>query len=202
MGKKIYKLLEADKILLLQDKSFPNIVSKIVNEKISGSWWGHPLANPIYNGLGWVEHNRNILIIKLIDGKVTYIHESLFADIYSIVSETRDWQLKKLKPDELKLLKYIAKKNKVLSDDPKLKELVKDSKKSFATLEKRLLVFSSEEHTDSGKHVKEYMPWKKSKIATKKIPDYERAKANMNKIVTKLCQQSNAKVKFPWGPVY
>lgn len=198
MGAKIYKLLQKDKILLLQDKSFPNIVSKIVEEKIFGSWWGHPLANSIYNGLGWLEHNQNILVIKLLDGKVTYIHEGLFADIYSIVNETRDWQTKKLKPDELNLLKYISKKNRVLSDDPKLKEFAKDPKKSLATLEKKLLVYSAEEHTESGKHVKEFIPWKKSKIFTKDLTDYETAKSNIEKIVTKLNKESSSKAKLPW----
>lgn len=198
MGKKIYKLLEEYKILLLQDKSFPNIVSKIVGESIQGSWWGHPLANSIYNGLGWMEHNQNLLIVKLLDGKVTYVHQSLFADFYSIVCEPRDWQLKKLNKDDLALLNYISKKDKVSSDDPKMKELVDDSKKSFATLEKKLLVFSSEEHADSGKHIKEFMPWKKSKIFSKKIHDYETAKSKIEKIVMDLNLKSGAKARLPW----
>lgn len=199
MGKKISKLLQKNKILLLQDKSFPNIVSKIVNEKISGSWWGHPLANPIYNGLNWLEHNQNVLLIKLLDGKVTYVHESLFSDFYSIVSQARDWQLSKLKSDELNLLKYVSKKNKVLSDDPKLKELVVDSKKSFSVLEKKLLLYSSEEHTESGKHIKEFLPWKKSKIFTKSVNDYEVAKSKINTIVQKLNEESGSKIKLPWS---
>jgi hypothetical protein len=199
MGKKIYKLIEAEKILLLQDKSFPNIVSKIVGKRIQGSWWGHPLANPIYNGLGWLEHNRNVLVIKLLDGKVTYVHESLFADIYSIVAEPRDWQLKKLKSDELALFKYISKKAKVVSDDSKLKDLVEDSKKSFATLEKKLLVYSQEEHTASGKHVKEFMAWKNSKIFTNTLVDYETAQARIEKIIDRLNQESKSKTRLPWA---
>lgn len=199
MGKKIYQLLEKDQILLLQDKIFPNIVSKVVGEKISGSWWGHPLANPIYNGLGWLEHNRNVLIIKLLDGKVTYLHENLFSDIYAIVIEPRDWQLKRLKPDELSLLKYVSKKNLVQSDDPKLKDLVDDAKKSFATLEKKLLVHSSEEHTDSGKHIKEFRPWKKSKIFTKALGDYETAQQKIESLVEKMNHNSGANAKLPWG---
>jgi hypothetical protein len=199
MGKKIYQILEQNQILLLQDKSFPNIVAKITGENISGSWWGHPLANPIYNGLGWLEHNYNVLVIKLLDGKVTYLHESLFSDLYSIVDKPRDWQLKKLKDEELDLLKYVSKKNKVLSDDPKLKDLAKDPKKSFAALEKRLLLFSAEEHTESGKHVKEFMPWKKSKIYSKTLTDYKIAQENIQKIIDGLNKESNSKAKTPWA---
>lgn len=198
MGKKIFQLLEKNKILLLQDKSFPSIVAKIVGEEITGSWWGHPLANPIYNGLQWLEHNHSILVIKLISGKVTYIHESLFSDIYSIVQEPRDWQLKGLKDDELKLLKYVSKKKKITSDDPKLVEIVKDPKKSFMTLEKKLLVYSAEEHTDSGKHIKEYMTWKDSKIGKSKPGDYEVSKERIEKVVAGLNQMSESKNKLPW----
>jgi hypothetical protein len=198
MGMKIYKLLEADKILLLQDKSFPNIVSKIVGGKIVGSWWGHPLANPIYNGLGWLEHNRNVLVIKLLDGKVTYIHESLFSEIYSIVSETRNWQLKNLKPDDLKLFKYVSKKNKVPSDDPQLKNLVKDTKKSFAILENKLMLFCEEEHTESGKHIKIFMPWKKSKIHCKNPTHYDLARNTVEKVIADLNKRSASKAKLPW----
>lgn len=200
MGKKIYKLLEQNKMLLLQDKGCPNIVSKIVGDKIKGSWWGHPLANPIYNGLGWLEQNRNVLSLKLIDGKVTYVHESLFPALYSIVSEVRDWQLQKLKPDELKLLKYILKRNQVLSDDDKLKGLVEDPKKCLTNLEKKLLLYASEEHTESGKHVKIFMPWKKSKIFNKIPVDYETAKSQLDKVISKLNDESGSKAKAPWAP--
>jgi hypothetical protein len=53
VGKKIIVELKNKKILLLQDKSFPIIVTFIVGGPIIGSWWGHPLANSIYNGLNW-----------------------------------------------------------------------------------------------------------------------------------------------------
>jgi hypothetical protein len=198
MGKKIFKLLEKYELLLVQDKIFPNIVTEITGEKITGSWWGHPLANPIYNGLQWLEHNRPILTIKLIDGKVTYIHENLFTDIYSIVYKSRDWQMKKLKDEDQQILKYVSKNKKISSDDPGLVKLSKDPKKSFANLEKKLLIYSVEEHTDSGKHIKKYMPWVKSKITISKPNDYLASKDNIEKIVAALNKKSGATVKLPW----
>lgn len=198
MGKKIFKLLEREKILLLQDKEFPSIVTGIIGKQVHGSWWGHPMANPIYNGLMWLEHNRPILIVKLISGKVTYLHESLFSDIYSIVSKPRDWQLKNLKEDELTLLEYIVKREKITSDDPQLIKLFKDYKKAITTLEKRLLLYSSEEHTDSGKHIKEFGIWKNSKISISSPGDYIESQNNIEAIVANLCKKSGAKIKLPW----
>lgn len=198
MGKKIFKLLEKYELLLLQDKAFPNIVTEITGEKIVGSWWGHPLANPIYNGLQWVEHHQPILIIKLIDGKVTYVHKNLFADIYSIVCQSRDWQMKKLKDDDLQILKYILKNKNITSDDSVLVKLVKDPKKSFVNLEKKLLVYSTEEHMDSGKHIKEYMSWEKSKIAIPKPNDYLASKERIENRLASLNKKFGAKAKLPW----
>lgn len=198
MGKKIFSLIEKHKILLLQDKSFPNIVSKIVGEDIVGSWWGHPLANPIYNGLQWLEENHSVLVLKLISGKVTYIHESLFLDMYSVVQAPRGWQTKKLKDDELKLLKYISKKKKITSNDPKLAELAKDPKKGLTKLETNLLVFSSEEHTDSGKHIKEFKVWQDSPIFNAKPGDYETSLKKIEGLVLKLGAAADTKVKLPW----
>jgi hypothetical protein len=198
MGKKIFKLIEKNKLLLLQDKIFPNIVSEVIGKEIAGSWWGHQLANPIYNGLQWLEHNRNVLTLKLVDGKVTYLHESLFADIFSIVCEPRDWQLKRLSDSDHDLLKYIFKKTKVTSDDLYVNKLTKDTKKSFVTLERKLLVYSIEEHTESGKHVKQYMNWKKSKIAVSNPKDYLQSIENIERIVGLLNIKSGAKAKLPW----
>jgi len=198
MGKKIYKLLERKKILRLQDKIFPNIVGEITGETIRGSWWSHPLANPIYNGLGWLEHHHPILIVKLIDGKVTYLHDSLASDFFSIVCEPRQWQLEKLKADEVELFKYIYKKKKVTSEDLNLKKLAKDPKKSLSSLEKKLLLCASEEHTESGKHIKEYTSWKNSKYAACEIKDYLVAHKNITTLVEKLSRDSGAKVRLPW----
>jgi hypothetical protein len=198
MGKKIHGLLKKNKILLLQDKVFPSIVTELIGKKIVGSWWGHPLANPIYNGLMWLEHNQPILIVKLIDGKVTYLHESLTPDLFSIVKEPQAWQLNKLKDDELKLFKYIAKKKRITSDDESLKKLVVNPKKSLTVLEKKLLVFSAEEHTESGKHMKKYMTWDFSPYSVTDPKDALMSQRKIEEIVAGLCEISGAKVKLPW----
>lgn len=198
MGKKIFKLIKKYKILLLQDKIFPNLVSEITGENISGSWWGHSLANPIYNGLQWLEQNRSILVIKLIGGKVTYIDESLFPQIYSIVCEAREWQIKKMKEVDLQILNYISKKKRINSDDPQLAKISKDPKKSLSNLEKRLLIYATEKHTSSGKHIKEYLVWKESKITKSLEIEYSESISHIENIVSSLNQKSGASLKLPW----
>lgn len=140
-----------------------------------------------------------MLAIRLLDGKVTYIHESLFDDLYAIVSEVRDWQLRKIKSNDQAVLKYILKKGKVFSNDSALSELTQKSKKSLDILEKNLLLYSTEEHMESGQHIKVFKPWKKSKIFTKSSIDYEIALNRFNIIIDKLNRESGSTAKSPWN---
>ncbi len=52
--------------------------------------------------------------------------------------------------------------NQEMFDDRNLTVEFSDYKKILAQLEKRLLVFGADEHTESGKHVKFYMTWNSS----------------------------------------
>lgn len=193
MGQEILKEIKRNKVLLLQDKFFPNIVNLITKEEIKGSWWGHPLANLIYNGLNWLEDNGGILCLKFLSGKVTYIDSSLQPYFYTIVKEKRDWQIKGLTKDDLKLLKVIE-VHSIRSDDSAYKT---DSvKKSLERLEKRLLIYAHEEHTDSGKHIKIYKKWEISKKI--KTVSYEEALAKFELLVHRMNEYSNSKVKLPW----
>lgn len=198
MSKKIFSELKARKILLLQDKTFPSVVTSIIGEPINGSWWGHPMANPIYNGLNHCLHKNPILSVKLLSGKVSFISEALFPAFFSIVAKKRDWQIKKLNAEELKLYETIRKKGKLASDDKKLKETFKDLKKNLEKLEKRLLVFSEEEHTESGKHIKVFSPWSKCDLKVKSDVSYDDALEVFENLVDKYNVETGSKIKLPW----
>lgn len=156
IGKKIIKELEEKGILLLQDKTFPSIISTIIGEPITGSWWGHPMANPIYNGLNWAIEKESILSAKLLSKKVTYIDKKLYPFFFSIISEVRLWQIEGISKESAELLKKINKrKNGIRSDDAELQLQYPSFKKHIDDLETRLLVYGQEIHTEVGKHAKE-----------------------------------------------
>ena len=55
MGETILKKIQRHQLLLLQDQTFPNIVSLITQEKFKGSWWnkGRNIRVPNENSAGW-----------------------------------------------------------------------------------------------------------------------------------------------------
>ncbi len=56
----------------------PNLVEEIVGETIRGSWWSHPRSHEIYRLTTAVSGSRDVLVCKLVDGKVTVIHRRLW----------------------------------------------------------------------------------------------------------------------------
>src|SRR5262249_56177283 len=52
----------------------PNLAETIVAEPIRGSWWGHPKGRQIFRAARAISESPAILVCKLIDNKVTYVH--------------------------------------------------------------------------------------------------------------------------------
>jgi hypothetical protein len=56
----------------------PNLAEEITGEPIKGSWWGHKLGMHIYEVSRVVRKSPEVLVCKMIDGKITYIHQRLW----------------------------------------------------------------------------------------------------------------------------
>jgi hypothetical protein len=56
----------------------PNLVEAIAGEPIKGSWWGHPAGKRIFTVLNAVTDSEEVLVCRLIDGKVTLVHRRLW----------------------------------------------------------------------------------------------------------------------------
>ncbi len=56
----------------------PNLAEAIAGERIRGSWWGHPRSHQIYRLATAVCASRDVLVCKLIDGRVTLVHRRLW----------------------------------------------------------------------------------------------------------------------------
>ena len=56
----------------------PNLADTIAGEAIRGSWWGHPKGREIFRATRAVCESPNILVCKLIDNKVTYVHRRVW----------------------------------------------------------------------------------------------------------------------------
>lgn len=142
-------LLERDGLLLLQDAALPSLASLVAGEPVRGSWWGHPASKQIYAVALALEH-AEVMTAKLIDGKVTFIHARLLPALVAVGSEHAPWQTNGLSSTALALLRRVDAEQKLRASGRDAKEL-----------EARLLVASTQVHTDSGAHALELSAWKR-----------------------------------------
>ena len=56
----------------------PRLTEAIVNGPIRGSWWAHAESHHIFAILQAVTDSKDILVCRLVNGKVTFIHRRLW----------------------------------------------------------------------------------------------------------------------------
>jgi hypothetical protein len=76
--------------------SFPNLAESIVGGPIRGSWWGHPKGKEIFRATKAICESPNVLVCKLVEGKITYVHRRLWPALVKLASRFREEQLAKV----------------------------------------------------------------------------------------------------------
>jgi hypothetical protein len=56
----------------------PSLAEAIAGGPIRGSWWGHPKGHEIFRVAEAVSDSPDVLVCKLVDDKVTYVHRRLW----------------------------------------------------------------------------------------------------------------------------
>ncbi len=56
----------------------PNLAEAIAGATIRGSWWAHPKANTIFLCSRAIRESADVLVCRLVGGKVTYVHRRLW----------------------------------------------------------------------------------------------------------------------------
>jgi hypothetical protein len=56
----------------------PRLTEAIVNGSINGSWWAHPKSQQIFSVFQVVTHSKDVLVCRLVNGKVTFVHRRLW----------------------------------------------------------------------------------------------------------------------------
>jgi hypothetical protein len=62
----------------------PSLAEAIGGGPIRGSWWGHPRGNEIFAATEAIGACEDVLVCKLIDGKVTYVHRRLWPALVKV----------------------------------------------------------------------------------------------------------------------
>jgi hypothetical protein len=201
LEKRIIALLEANGVLLLTDSKMPSLTTIVAGKPVQGSWWGHPQGSIMYNLSISLLDRPHVLAVKLIDGKVTFVHQRLWNALYAIGSSREDWQTQGLSKEALQLLHQIDSNETLRADRPGLSMTPSEIGKLANRLEQRLLIHSESVHTDSGKHVRLLQTWKavlKSKRFKTKKTTSAQSKSEFEKITEAFLKEYGVSPKLPW----
>ena len=71
----------------------PNLAEAIAGGPIRGGWWGHPKGQEIFRVSESLCASPEVLVCKLLDGKVTYVHRRLWPALVKLAARFRKGQL-------------------------------------------------------------------------------------------------------------
>jgi hypothetical protein len=74
----------------------PSFAEFVAGAPIRGSWWGHPKGHEIFRLAEAVSENADVLVCKLVGGKVSYVHRRLWPALVKLAARFRPEQLAKV----------------------------------------------------------------------------------------------------------
>jgi hypothetical protein len=146
---KVLSALAESGLLLKQDKRLPNVVTILTGDSLSMSWWSHPKSRLIFRVLSELGDHPDVLFTKLLLGKDTLVHRSVWPAFLAVVTAAAPWQVNRLSPAARTLLESVSEpRATVRANGPPVRELVS-----------KLLVRSFEVHTEAGRHAIALESW-------------------------------------------
>ena len=155
---RVFTALQDNGLLMAWDSNLPSLTHLVAEEKVRGSWWAHERAHAIFHVAQMLVDHPDVLNMKLLSGKVTYVHRELWSRIYSIGVARDDWQLKNLSPNARALLKALDEAGTIQTYKLR-QEFGPRPGDTARELESRLLLHAEQIHTESGKHAKVIETW-------------------------------------------
>jgi len=135
-------------LLMKADARLPSVTTLVAGEPVRGSWWAHPLAHTIFFTLRDLEAHSDVLLLKLVAGKDTFVDRRLWPEIAAIALAHEPWQTRRLPAEAVELLEQVNTAGMFESDGPNAR-----------LIESRLLVHGMQVHSHDGPHRKRFEPW-------------------------------------------
>lgn len=80
-------------VLVSAKGTAPRLTEAIAGEPIAGSWWSHPRGREIFRVLTAVTGSGEVLVCRLVDGKLTLVHRRLWPALVRLADRFRPEQL-------------------------------------------------------------------------------------------------------------
>lgn len=139
-------------LLLLHDAQRPSLTTIVAGEPVRGSWWGHRHGGEIFATATALEDHPDVLVAKLLDRKVTFVHRRLWPALIGVGTARALWQVDRLDATARALLDRVEAEGRV--------RLAARRDAGARLLEERLLVLGEQVHTESGRHETELVAWR------------------------------------------
>jgi hypothetical protein len=187
----VLREIEKHGLLLETDPKLPSLVAIVAGGPVRGSWWGHPLGHTIF-AIGeslFDSHKRDVLLAKLVSGKATWIHRSLWPAFLAVASSREAWQTDGLTSGARALLAEVD------AGDP-----VRASGAIARELEVRLLARDEQEHTASGRHAKVLEAWPRwgQRLRVSALPSAESGRRILEQRLDDLNERFGGHGRLPW----
>jgi len=180
--------LERHGLLLRQDKALPSAVTLLAGEPHSGSWWSHPQARLMFRVLSQFADHPDVLVTKLLSGKDTFVHRTLWPALLAVSQADEPWQLQGLSAAARRLLSRVRRsRNPVRASGVPARELLT-----------RLLVHAQELHTEGGRHEIALCRWSSwaAQAGVAPLRSAAAARATLEEAAARIGAPHSA---LPWG---
>ena len=92
---------EKGAVLVSGKGAVPRLTEVIVGEPIKGSWWAHPKSHQIFAILQAVTDSKEVLVCRLVDGKVTLVHRRLWPALVRVAGRFRPDQIAQVREEHM-----------------------------------------------------------------------------------------------------
>src|SRR5688572_19821857 len=100
--------VEKQGVVLVSAKGVvPSLTEAIAGEPIKGSWWGHPKSHQIFAILETLTESEDILVCRLVQGKVTLVHRRLWAALVRVAKHFRAAQIAQVRQEHTPSGKHV-----------------------------------------------------------------------------------------------
>lgn len=183
--------IEADGLLMLQDAALPSLVRMIAGDPVRGSWWAHPSGGEIFAVASALDDDPDVATMKLVSGKVTFVHRRLWPAIVAIGRANERWQTEGLGRPARALLERVEQIGELAAtgDDAKL-------------VVARLLAHGTQRHTDAGHHANVLQSWTRFvqlHALDDELPSSAAAREQIERAVKAWALDEAKRVKLPWS---
>ncbi len=190
-------------LLLESAVAFPSVAALVAGEPVRGSWWAHPRSHEIYDLTQRLDEHRDVILCKLVSGKNTFVYRRLWPALLAASTGRERWQTVGLSDAARRLLRAVRHSGELCTDAiPWPGGRKKDSPGAAAReLERRLLVYSEEVHTESGRHAKQLETWEHWAAGagiSLGAMTAEEGRRMLEDAVAKMNQRFRANGRLPW----